>query len=212
LKWITITFFVGRNIDFQYNLKGKWLSYSVGLLYHINNIETVPYGSFFKKSALAQNEFEKFGLSFSLFKPFHNNNFISLGGFYQIQLSRITELHRVYYAYEQIETNPDSEFSYSYIKHQRIFGPVRTADNTIGIKLCAKLSQSSYLNLKIGVGMIFWKNEDKSVVLTSNLNQRGYLFTHFMGIGYGFTFKNAHNTASGAGGGQALWKKKNWYI
>ena len=185
--------FRGRNIDVQYLYSSKNRTFSAGLLYHINNEYNIPYGSFFKNSANAENLSERLGLTVGFQYKIYSNDFGKLEFFYLCQLTRITDIHKALYAYSEIVENPTSEFDYAYIQSEIKFGPVRTMDNTLGAKLSAKLSANSYMNCKFGLGMMFWENEDESVILSSSPNQKGYLFTHFLSIGYGIQINQRIN-------------------
>jgi hypothetical protein len=162
---------------------------SGGLKYHFNQIEKVPVNTFFKNSAYAVNFTEKIGVQIGLEYYILKRNNFQLGIYYNNQISFISQMIKALYAYEQLVPNPTTEFDYSYVKHQNIFGPVFESENTIGVVLKTNISSQFYTVFRGGVGIMFWKNTDPSVVITSNLNQHGHLFTSFGSIGLGFSIK-----------------------
>lgn len=179
----------GRNINLSYLKKVNNITISGGLKYHFNQIEKVPVNTFFKNSAYAVNFTEKIGVQIGLDYYILKRPNFQLGIYYNNQISFISQMIKALYAYDQLVPNPTTEFDYSYVKHQNIFGPVFESENTIGVALKTKLSSQFYTVIRGGVGIMFWKNTDPSVVFTSNLNQHGHLFTSFGSIGLGFTIK-----------------------
>lgn len=69
------------------------------------------------------------------------------------------------YAYEQLVPNPTTEFDYSYVKHQNIFGPVFESENTIGVVLKTNISSQFYTVFRGGVGIMFWKTQTQVLLL-----------------------------------------------
>ena len=179
----------GRNINLSYLKKVNNITISGGLKYHFNQIEKVPVNTFFKNSAYAVNFTEKIGVQIGLEYYILKRNNFQLGIYYNNQISFISQMIKALYAYEQLVPNPTTEFDYSYVKHQNIFGPVFESENTIGVVLKTNISSQFYTVFRGGVGIMFWKNTDPSVVFTSNLNQHGHLFTSFGSIGLGFNIK-----------------------
>jgi hypothetical protein len=179
----------GRNINFSYIRRVNNFDISGGLKYHFNRIEKIPVNTFFKNSAYAVSFTEKIGVQIGLEYYFLKRTNFQLGIYYNNQISFISQMIKALYAYDQLIPNPTTEFDYSYVKHQNIFGPVFESENTIGVALKTNLSSQFYTVFRGGVGMMFWKNTDPSVVFTSNLNQHGHLFTSFGSIGLGYIIK-----------------------
>lgn len=179
----------GRNINLSYLKKVNNITISGGLKYHFNQIEKVPVNTFFKNSAYAVNFTEKIGVQIGLEYYILKRTNFQFGIYYNNQISFISQMIKALYAYDQLVPNPTTEFDYSYVKHQNIFGPVFESENTIGVALKTNLSPQFYSVFRGGVGIMFWKNTDPSVVFTSNLNQHGHLFTSFGSIGLGFNIK-----------------------
>ena len=100
----------------------------------------------------------------------------------------------MYYAYDTLVSNPQSEFDYLYTKSERTFGPFITVDNVIGITLKNNLTDNLYLSTKGGFGFLIWKNTDKSVlILGGKKTNQNYNFTSFFSIGLGYTFHKKTN-------------------
>jgi len=100
----------------------------------------------------------------------------------------------MYYAYDTLVSNPQSEFDYLYTKSEITFGPFITVDNVIGITLKNNITENLYLSTKGGFGLLFWKNTDNSVLIFGGkkINQT-YNFTSFFSIGLGYTFHKKTN-------------------
>ena len=181
--------YIGRNLNISWKKTISDFSFSTGLTYHINRIDKTPIGTFIKKTALAQNFGERFGIQLGFEYFLLKNSYCKIGLFYNNQTSFISQIHQMYYAYDTLVSNPQSEFDYLYIKHERIFGPFWTIDNVIGLTLYNKLTDNFYLTTKGGFGLLFWKNTDNSVFLIGGkkINQ-SYNFTSFFNIGIGYTF------------------------
>ena len=176
----------GRNINLSYRKTIQNFAVFGGLKYHINQMENVPYNTFFKNSAYAVHFKEKIGVQLGLdFFLVRKPNY-ELGVYYNNQFSFISQVIKAYYAYEALVPNPQSEFDYSYVKHEKIFGPVFESENTVGVVFKTSLTPRFYTSLRGGIGVMFWKNTDSSVIFTSNLNQHGHLFTSFGSIGFGY--------------------------
>ena len=176
----------GRNINLSYRKTIQNFDVFGGLKYHINQMENVPYNTFFKNSAYAVHFKEKIGVQLGLdFFLVRKPNY-ELGVYYNNQFSFISQVIKAYYAYEALVPNPQSEFDYSYVKHEKIFGPVFESENTVGVVFKTSLTPRFYTSLRGGIGVMFWKNTDSSVIFTSNLNQHGHLFTSFGSIGFGY--------------------------
>lgn len=180
--------FNGRNVNLSYRKSIGNLSISGGMKYHINRIEMIPIGSFFKNTAYAQNFQERIGLQVGLDYFLVNKPNFKLGAYYNNQFSFISLMHKMYYASGQIVDNPQSESDYLYVKSERIFGPVFESENTIGIVIESKLTSNFYSVLRGGFGVMFWKNTDSGVILSSNPNQIGSSFISFGSIGLGYYF------------------------
>ncbi len=176
----------GRNITVSYKKTIQNFALSSGLKYHINRIEHVPINTFFKNSAYANNFAEKIGVQIGLDYFLLKRQNYKLGIYYNNQLSYISQMIKALYVYEQLVPNPQSEFDFSYVKHENIFGPVFESEHTFGMVLETKLTSQFYTVLRAGIGVMFWKNTDSSVIFTSNLNQHGLLFTSFGNIGFGY--------------------------
>lgn len=179
----------GRNVNLSFKKEYNKLAISAGLKYHINRPELVPIGTFFRKTATAKNFSERIGFQIGFDYFFFKNDFCRIGAFYSNQFSRITETIKMYYALEPIVAEPQSEFDYSYIKSERTYGPVLASDNIIGVVIETNITKQIYFITKGGFGMMFWKNTDSSVILSSNLNQRGYNFDSFVSFGCGYKFQ-----------------------
>lgn len=176
----------GRNINVSYKKTIQNFAVTGGLKYHINRSEHVPINTFFKNSAYASNFPEKIGAQIGLDYYLLKRQNYKLGIYYNNQISYISQMIKALYAYEQLVPNPQSEFDFSYVKHEKIFGPVFESENTFGMVLETKLTPQFYTVLRAGLGIMFWKNTDSSVIFTSNLNQHGHLFTSFGSIGFGY--------------------------
>ena len=106
-------------------------------------------------------------------------------------MSFINNIHKMYFAHSSLVADPQSEEDYLYTKYERVFGPVLTIDNVIGLTLNNKLVDNLYLTTKAGFGFLFWKNTDNSLLLIGGKkNNQSYNFTSFFNIGLGYTFKN----------------------
>ncbi len=181
--------YIGRNLSVNWKKHYPNLSFSTGLTYHINRIDKVPIGTFIKKSALAENFGQRFGLQFGFEYFFLKNEHFRLGFFYNNQISFINQIHKMYFAYDTLVSNPQSESDYLYTKSERIFGPFITIDNVIGITMKNSITENIYLTTKGGFGFLLWKNTDDSVLLIGGKkNNQSYNFTSFFSIGLGYTF------------------------
>jgi hypothetical protein len=181
--------YIGRNLSVNWKKHYPNLSFSTGLTYHINRIDKVPIGTFIKKSAYATNFGQRFGLQFGFEYFFLQNDHFRLGLFYNNQISFIDQIHKMYFAYDTLVSNPQSESDYLYIKHERIFGPFITVDNVIGVTIKNLITENIYLTTKGGLGFLLWKNTDDSVLLIGGgKNNQSYNFTSFFSIGIGYTF------------------------
>ena len=147
--------YIGRNINVSWKKTISNYTFSAGLTYHINNIEKAPIGTLIKKSALAQNYGERFGIQLGFEYFFFKNSYCRVGLFYNNQTSLISQIHKMYYAYDTLVSNPQSEFDYLYTKSERIYGPVFTCDNVIGLTLKNNLTDNFYLTTKAGLGLFF---------------------------------------------------------
>jgi len=166
-----------------------YFSISPGVTYHINRIDKVPIGTFIKKSAYAENFGQRFGIQIGIEYFLIKNSHFKLGLFYNNQTSFISQVHKMYYAYDTLVSNPQSEFDYLYTKSERTFGPFITIDNVIGLTLKNNLTDNLYLTTKGGLGFLLWKNTDNSVLLIGGKkNNQSYNFTSFFSIGLGYTF------------------------
>jgi hypothetical protein len=59
----------------------------------------------------------------------------------------------------------------------------------IGITLKNNITKNIYFSTKGGLGILFWKNTDNSLLLIGgNKNNQSYNFTSFFSIGIGYTF------------------------
>jgi hypothetical protein len=189
--------YIGRNISLSWKKTISNFSISTGVTYHINRIDKVPIGTFIKKSAYAENFGQRFGIQIGLEYFLIKNSHCKLGLFYNNQTSFISQVHKMYYAYDTLVSNPQSEFDYLYIKHERIFGPFITVDNVIGITLKNNITDNLYLSTKGGFGFLLWKNTDNSVlILGGKKTNQNYNFTSFFSIGIGFTFHKKTNKCS----------------
>jgi hypothetical protein len=181
--------YIGRNLSFNWKKYYSNLSFSSGLTYHINRIDKVPIGTFIKKSAVAENFGQRFGVQFGFEYFLYKNEFCKIGLFYSNQISLINQLIKVYPAYDTLVSNPQSEFDFLYTKYERKYGPVFTSDNVIGITLKNNITKNIYLSTRGGLGILFWKNTDNSLLLIGGKkNNQSYNFTSFFSIGIGYTF------------------------
>ncbi len=189
--------YIGRNINLSWKKTISNFSISTGVTYHINRIDKVPIGTFIKKSAYAENFGQRFGIQIGIEYFLIKNSHFKLGLFYNNQTSFISQVHKMYYAYDTLVSNPQSEFDYLYIKHERIFGPFITVDNVIGITLKNNITDNLYLSTKGGFGFLLWKNTDNSVlILGGKKTNQNYNFTSFFSIRIGFTFHKKTNKCS----------------
>lgn len=181
--------YIGRNISLSWEKTISNFSISTGVTYHINRIDKVPIGTFIKKSAYAENFGQRFGIQIGIEYFLIKNSHFKLGLFYNNQTSFISQVHKMYYAYDTLVSNPQSEFDYLYTKSERTFGPFITIDNVIGLTLKNNLTDNLYLTTKGGLGFLLWKNTDNSVLLIGGKkNNQSYNFTSFFSIGLGYTF------------------------
>ncbi len=181
--------YIGRNISLSWKKTISNFSISTGVTYHINRIDKVPIGTFIKKSAYAENFGQRFGIQIGIEYFLIKNSHFKLGLFYNNQTSFISQVHKMYYAYDTLVSNPQSEFDYLYTKSERTFGPFITIDNVIGLTLKNNLTDNLYLTTKGGLGFLLWKNTDNSVLLIGGKkNNQSYNFTSFFSIGLGYTF------------------------
>lgn len=157
--------YIGRNINLSWKKTISNFSISPGVTYHINRIDKVPIGTFIKKSAYAENFGQRFGIQIGIEYFLIKNSHFKLGLFYNNQTSFISQVHKMYYAYDTLVSNPQSEFDYLYTKSERTFGPFITIDNVIGLTLKNNLTDNLYLTTKGGLGFLLWKNTDNSVLL-----------------------------------------------
>lgn len=180
--------YIGRNLNFSWKKSVLDFSFSAGLTYHINRIEKVPIGIFNKNSAHGQNLGERFGIQCGLEYFFYKNSHSKIGLFYNNQISSINQVYKMYYATEALVPNPQSEFDFLFLKSERVYGPVITMDNVVGLTLRSNITDKIYLSTKGGFGLLFWKNTDDSFVLVGGKkNNQGYDFTSFFSIGLGYT-------------------------
>lgn len=181
--------YIGRNLSLNWKKYYSNLSFTSGLTYHINRIDKVPIGTFIKKSAYTENFGQRFGIQFGFEYFILKNDHFKLGLFYNNQISLIDQIHKMYYAYDTLVSNPQSESDYLYTKSERIFGPFLTIDNVIGITLKNSITNNLYLTTRGGLGFLLWKNTDESVLLIGGKkNNQSYNFTSFFSIGLGYTF------------------------
>lgn len=181
--------YIGRNISLSWKKTISNFSISTGVTYHINRIDKVPIGTFIKKSAYAENFGQRFGIQIGLEYFLIKNSHCKLGLFYNNQTSFISQVHKMYYAYDTLVSNPQSEFDFLYTKSERTFGPFITIDNVIGLTLKNTITDNLYLTTKGGLGFLLWKNTDNSVLLIGGKkNNQSYNFTSFFSIGLGYTF------------------------
>jgi hypothetical protein len=181
--------YIGRNLSVNWKKHYPNLSFSTGLTYHINRIDKVPIGTFIKKSAYTESFGQRFGIQFGFEYFILKNDHFKLGLFYNNQISLIDQIHKMYFAYDTLVSNPQSESDYLYTKSERIFGPFLTIDNVIGISLKNSITNNIYLTTKGGLGFLLWKNTDESVLLIGGKkNNQSYNFTSFFSIGLGYTF------------------------
>ncbi|MFM2037449.1 MAG: hypothetical protein RL432_388 [Bacteroidota bacterium] len=181
--------YIGSNLGVNWKRHYPNLSFSTGLTYHINRIDQIPIGTFIKNSAFAENFGQRFGLQLGFEYYLYNNDFFKIGLFYSNQISLMNQLIKVYSAYDTLVSNPQSEFDFLYTKYERIYGPVFTSDNVIGITLKNNITKNIYLSTRGGLGILFWKNTDNSLLLIGgNKINQSYNFTSFFSIGIGYTF------------------------
>ncbi|MFN4909989.1 MAG: hypothetical protein ACK444_11465 [Flavobacteriales bacterium] len=181
--------YIGSNLGVNWKRNYPNLSFSTGLTYHINRIDQIPIGTFIKNSAFAQNFGQRFGLQLGFEYYLYKNDFFKIGLFYSNQISLMNQLIKVYSAYDTLVSNPQSEFDFLYTKYERIYGPVFTSDNVIGITLKNNITKNIYLSTRGCLGILFWKNTDNSLLLIGgNKNNQSYNFTSFFSIGIGYTF------------------------
>jgi hypothetical protein len=181
--------YIGRNLNISWKKTISDFSFSTGLTYHINRIDKVPIGTFIKKSAVAENFGQRFGVQFGFEYFLYKNEFCKIGLFYSNQISLINQLIKVYPAYDTLVSDPQSEFDFLYTKYERKYGPVFTSDNVIGITLKNNITKNIYLSTRGGLGILFWKNTDNSLLLIGGKkNNQSYNFTSFFSIGIGYTF------------------------
>ncbi len=191
IEFIFNDIYIGRNLNLSFKKTISNISLSAGLTYHINRIDKVPIGTFIKKSAFAENFGQRFGMQLGFEYFFLHNSHYKFGLFYNNQTSLISQVHKMYFAYDTLVTNPQSESDFLYTKDERIFGPFITVDNVIGFTLQNKINENIYLTTKGGFGFLFWKNTDNSVLLIGGKkNNQSYNFTSFFSIGIGYTLKN----------------------
>ncbi|MFA7272310.1 MAG: hypothetical protein WC044_00490 [Crocinitomicaceae bacterium] len=188
----------GRNVNLSVKQNFKNLALSVGLKYHINRPEMVPYGSFFKNSATATNFAEHIGFQIGVDYFFYRSDFCKIGAYYNNQFSRMSETFIFYSALDQLVPVPQSEFDYSFTKFEKLYGPVIAFDNTIGLAMEVNLSKRIYTMLRGGFGMMFWKNTDSSFIIAANtFFQHGYNFTSFGSVGFGYKFAKREKKEKG---------------
>jgi len=181
--------YIGSNLGVNWKRYYPNLSFSTGLTYHINRIDQIPIGTFIKNSAFAENFGQRFGLQLGFEYYLYKNDFFKIGLFYSNQISLMNQLIKVYSAYDTLVSNPQSEFDFLYTKYERIYGPVFTSDNVIGITLKNNITKNIYLSTRGGLGILFWKNTDNSLLLIGgNKINQSYNFTSFFSIGIGYTF------------------------
>ena len=184
--------YIGRNLGVSWKKSISNLSLSAGTTFHLNQWDKIPIGVFIQNSGYAKNLGQRFGLQLGLEYFFIQNSFVKLGVFYTNQTSFIDQVHKMYYVHDTLVSNPHSEFDFSYIKSERTFGPVLTCDNIIGLSLQSKITNHIYLTTKAGLGILFWKNTDKNVILTGDFSSKGnlgYNFTNYLSMGVGYTFQ-----------------------
>lgn len=181
--------YIGRNLSANWKRHYPNLSFSTGLTYHINRIDKVPIGTLIKKSAFAENFGQRFGIQLGFEYFIYKNDFCKIGLFYSNQISLINQLVKLYPAYDTLVSNPQSEFDFLYTKHERNYGPVFTSDNVIGITFKNNITKNIYLSTRGGLGILFWKNTDNSLLLIAGKkNNQSYNFTSFFSISLGYTF------------------------
>lgn len=181
--------YIGRNLSLSWKKCISNFSISSEVTYHLNRFDKVPIGTFIYKSAHAENVGQKFGIQIGLEYMLVKNSHFKLGLFYNNQISFINQVHKMYYVYDTLVSNPKSEFDFSYTKSERTFGPFLTIDNTIGLTLKNSITDNLYLTTKGGVGILFWKNTDENVVIIGGKRpNQDYNFTSLFSIGIGYTF------------------------
>ena len=182
--------YIGRNIDLSWKKTVANFSVSAGLTYHINRIDKIPTGTLIKKSAIAKNFKERFGVQVGFDYSVFTNSHLALGVFYNNQTSFISQLITMYSPYATLVATPQSEFDFLYVKSESSFGPVLTVDNVIGLALKNKLIDNFYLTSKAGLGFLLWRNTDDSLLLIGGKkHNQSYNFTSFFSVGLGYTFK-----------------------
>lgn len=181
--------YIGRNFNVSWKNTHKKISYSAGLTYHVNRIDKAPIGTLIKKSAIARNVSERFGTQLGFEYYLLQNSYCKVGLFYNNQISLISQVHKMYYAYDTLIANPQSEFDFLYVKSEMSFGPLLTIDNIIGLTLINKLTKDFYLTSKGGFGFLYWWNTDDSFLLVGgNKNNQNFNLTSFFSIGLGYFF------------------------
>jgi len=182
--------YIGRNMNVSLKKEIADFSVSAGLCYHINRAELVPYFQFIKKSALATHFGERLGFQVGAEYAVLKNAFCKLNLFYNNQFFFMKQLHKAYYVVGQLAPDPQTEADFVYTKHEKVFGPVFTSENVVGLSVHCGLTNKMYLLAKGGFGMIFWKNTDDSALILANKRfNQGINYTSFFSIGLGYSLK-----------------------
>lgn len=160
----------GWNQDFSLTYRINSLRLSIGPKYHYNFESAFPrpQADFYKKAFWARSFSEHIGLNFCADYTFLDREHFSLYTNYNFQLTRSHIRHENYYALYPLVPNPQSESDYAYEYHKNFIGPVWGFENNIGLGCRFHFSDRFYMNQKIGVGVLFYKNTDQNNIIISS--------------------------------------------
>lgn len=180
---------IGRNQSFLG--KYKWGKFSVlaGVKYNFNKESSFPDGqrNFFKNTFWAINLKERFGAELGAqFNVLEREN-LNLFTFYQSQLTK-SHIRQEYYLaifpYIPLVPDPQSESDFAHTLIQDYIGPIWALENNFGIGLNAYFSNSLYFSTKVGGGLLFYKNIDKTVIILG----QGWEMSSTLTMGLGWRF------------------------
>ena len=180
--------YIGRNLSLDYQYEKNSLFLNMGTSYHINRIELMPVSQFYKKMGYASSITQRFGFQIGAGYHFFKNERFKAGIYYRGYLAHMDSQIKFPSALP-LDGNPQSDQDYAGIIDNRVFGPLFTFENTLGLSIKTKLFDDFYTSIRGGFGMMFFRNYDENIFLGYEPGfPIGQAFISSWSIGLGYEF------------------------